>query len=980
MRLQEVAQGARHPLHWLRTLSGGHPVYPLIILFGLNAVDELDRTAFGILLPEIREHFGLDLSAMLGIVALSSIGALALQVPIAQLADRHRRVPLAVIGAIVWGLFSGMTGLALGLIMLTIARSGSSIGKAVIDPTHNSLIADLYPVERRSQVYSVHRAANAIGAFVGPLSAGLLAYSFGWRAPFILFVIPTIIFALLATRIREPVRGRFEREAAGASAEVVALEETKPSMSESWRTAHKVASLRRIWAAFPFLAIAFVGFGALASVLYDQVFGLDERARGVAAATTEPFQLFGIIIGARIAARRIGNDLQALVRFLGTLAVIASFGSVAFALAPNVFIAVAVNCLISGSLAALVPGILAALSLAIPPRARATGFSIASLWAIPGLLVLPLIGWIADQVGIRVGMLVMVPLFLIGSLIIRSVASVINDDVAQVWQSTAARSEALYQRSQGTAELLMVRNLVAGYGNRRILHGIDIDLREGEIVALLGTNGAGKSTLLKAIGGVVEADRGSVILDGRDITHAPPNEIAALGIAQLPGGRAVFPTLTVREHLDLASWTRTRTDDTVAESVTAALAAFPILDRRLEDPAGNLSGGQQQMLGLAMVMIAKPRVLMIDELSLGLAPVIVSSLLASIQQLAAQGVAVLVVEQSVNIALTIADRAYFLERGEIRFSGPTSDLLGRTDLLRSVFLAPAANSLDQATTRITRAVDRSDNGDASPDVILQTSGLSRSFGGIQAVDDVDLSVHRQEIVGLIGPNGAGKTTLFDLISGFVPAQAGTIHLEGRDVTGTSAAERGALGLGRSFQDARLFPELDVRDTLRISLERSIRNHSSIAAALHLWMVFEDERRIDQRVGELADLMGLYPYLETTVGELSTGTRRIVDLACQIAHRPTVILLDEPSSGIAQRETEALMTVVGRLRAEMGASLLIIEHDIALIGEVSDRLVVMDEGRVIAEGDPNQVLNDPLVVSAYLGTDASVLTRSDRQGD
>ncbi len=177
-----------------------------------------------------------------------------------------------------------MTGLATGLIILTIARSGSALGKAVIDPTHNSLIADYYPIESRQRVYSVHRAANAVGAFVGPLSAGLLAYYLDWRVPFLVFAIPTVIFAVLAMRLKEPLRGTWERRAMGAEEEVVNTEEAVPSFAESWRTVHKVDSLRRIWYSLPFLATALIGFVTLASLLYEQEFGMDERARGVAAA------------------------------------------------------------------------------------------------------------------------------------------------------------------------------------------------------------------------------------------------------------------------------------------------------------------------------------------------------------------------------------------------------------------------------------------------------------------------------------------------------------------------------------------------------------------------------------------------------------------------------------------------------------------------------------------------------------------------
>jgi ABC-type branched-subunit amino acid transport system ATPase component/predicted MFS family arabinose efflux permease len=990
---RRFARGVAHPMVWLREVCGGEAAFPLVVLFGLNAVDELDRTAFGILLPEIREYFGIDVSTVLGLVALASIASLALQVPIAQFADRSNRVRLAMIGALVWACFSGLTGLATGLIMLTVARSGSALGKAVIDPTHNSLIADLYPIEARSRVFAVHRAANAVGAFVGPLSAGLLAYAFGWRVPFIIFMVPTIVFAVLALRLQEPKRGRWERAAMGADAEVVETEEITPSFAESWRTVHKVDSLRRIWYSLPFLATALIGFVTLASLFYDQEFGLDERARGVAAAVAEPFQLVGIVFGARIASRRYANDVKGLIRFLSTVAVLSSLASAGFALSPNIVVAVAFNCLVSGMLALLTPGIFAALSLAIPPRARATGFSVASLWVIPGLAILPLIGWIADTWSIRVGMLVMLPMFVIGSLILRSVATVIEGDILQVWQATATRAELLYQRRQGESALLLVRGVEAGYGDRRVLHGIDLELVEGEIVALLGTNGAGKSTLLKAISGVVEADRGAIVFDGREITHAPPNEIARMGISQMPGGQGVFGSLTVRENLQLAGWTQRREVDAVRAATADVLEMFPVLEQRLDDAAANLSGGQQQMLALGMSFIARPRVLLIDELSLGLAPVVVGQLLPIIERLARDGTTVVLVEQSVNVALTVARRAYFMERGEIRFSGPTADLLARPDLLRSVFLAgsqengdgsPPTQPAGVSAAGLSGASDSGDSVDVS-DVsdaavaVLRVSELAVAFGGIRAVDGVSFEIAAGEIVGVIGPNGAGKTTIFDLISGFTPSDTGRIALNGTDVTALGPSGRHARGLGRSFQDARLFPELTVSETLTVALERWMTSRSAVAAALHLPGVFESESRAALRVSELLELMGLEPYANSFVRELSTGTRRVVDLACQVAHRPSVILLDEPSAGIAQSEVEALAPVVRRLRDDMGASLVIVEHDIPFISQVSDRLLALDQGRVIATGRPDEVLSHPDVVESYLGTSGAAIARSGERG-
>ena len=970
--MRKFLSACLHPGGWLRDICGGEAAFPLVVLFGLNAVDELDRTAFGILLPNIRDEFHLDNTKVLGLVALVSVAALALQVPIAQYADRSRRVPLAIAGAVVWALFSGLTGLATGVILLSVARSGSAIGKAVIDPTHNSLIADYYPITSRSRVFSTHRAANAAGSFVGPLSAGLLAYAFGWRAPFLVFVIPTMVFAVLALRLREPVRGRWERQAMGASDEVINTEETVPSYAESWRTVQKIESLRRIWWSLPFLATALIGFVALASLLYEQEFGLDDRARGIASAIAEPFQLVGLVLGSRIVTHRFLGDMRGLIRFLAKVAVGTSLAAIAFATAPNIVVAVAANSVISAALAMLGPGILVALSLAIPPRARATGFSVASLWVIPGLIVLPIIGWISGHVGIRWGMLVLVPLFIIGSLILGSAGSVIDADIAQVWRAAAARSEALYQRRKGHSDLLLVRGVDAAYGERQVLFGVDIDIKEGEIVALLGTNGAGKSTLLKALSGVVEADRGAVVLDGRDITHAPPNEIAGLGISQMPGGQGVFGSLTVGENLRLAGWTRRQSHDDDA-AIEEILTTFPVLRQRLDESAGNLSGGQQQMLALGMAFIAKPRVLLIDELSLGLAPVVVGQLLPLVRRLADDGVAVILVEQSVNVALTLAERAYFMERGTIRFSGPTADLLNRPDLLRSVFLsdiaAPsAATATDPATTRTT-----------VEEVVLEVAGIGRSFGGNKAVRDVSFAVGKGEIVGMIGPNGAGKTTVFDLISGYVTLDVGRVVLDGHDISSESVTARARRGLGRSFQDARLFPDMTVAEGIAVALERWTTQRSVLAAALRFPTVFDDEERTSARVDELIEVMNLGGYRNAFIRELSTGTRRIVDLACLVGHRPTVVLLDEPSSGIAQREVEALAPVLLRLRDEMGASLLVIEHDLPLISSIADRLIALDQGEVIASGTPAEVLTHPDVVESYLGNNAAARQRSGIRG-
>jgi len=981
-RAAEIAKatwfGIRHPVRAADDITGGAPVYPLVVLFGLNAVDELDRTAFGILIPEIRDEFGLDLQTVLGLVAFVSICALALQVPIAMLADRFDRVRIAWIGAAAWATFSLGTGLAGGLVALALVRAGSGIGKAVVDPTHNSLIADYYEPAIRPRVFSAHRAANAVGAFIGPLTAGLLASAYGWRTPFFVFVVPTLVFVVLAWRLRSPVRGAHERRAMGASEEAVETEEESPSFAEAWRLVWKIETLRRIWYSLPFLAASLIGFVSLASLLYDEVFGLDERARGFVAASTEPVQLVGLIVGARVATRLLAEGPERVLGFLARTATVVSVCLVIFALAPNIWVAIAANMVITASLAIIGPGILACLSLAIPPRARSTGFSIASLWVIPGAMVLPVVGAIGDRWGIRWGMLVMVPIFFVGGMVISTTKRTITGDIQQVWKAAAARSEALLERRAGRSKLLLVRDVQVSYGNVQVLFGVDLEVAEGEVVALLGTNGAGKSTLLNAISGVTEADRGAVIFDGRDITHAPPNEIAALGVAQVPGGKGVFPSLTVAENLELAAWLHRKGDRQAGLDRVHEL--FPVLRTRRSDPAGDLSGGQQQMLALAMAFLSKPRLLMIDELSLGLAPVVVGQLLPVIQELRDQGTTIVLVEQSVNVALDVADHAFFMEKGEVRFSGPTAELLQRPDVLRSVFLAGKADGLGPADRNghapaVVAPVPAPGRGPDDGPAPLEVAEVTRSFGGITAVDHVSFDVAEHEILGIIGPNGAGKTTLFDLISGFVPVDVGRVRLAGRDVTDLGAAGRARRGLGRSFQDARLFPSLTVAEALAVSLERWVGTRDPISAALHLPNSFDAEQKVRRRVDELIELLGLGAYRTKFVHELSTGTRRIVDLGALLAHRPTVILLDEPSSGIAQREVEALAPVLRRIRDETGASLVVIEHDMPLLRSVSDRLVAMDQGAVIAVGGPDEVLEDPRVVESYLGPDRTAFDRS-----
>jgi ABC-type branched-subunit amino acid transport system ATPase component/ABC-type branched-subunit amino acid transport system permease subunit len=256
---------------------------------------------------------------------------------------------------------------------------------------------------------------------------------------------------------------------------------------------------------------------------------------------------------------------------------------------------------------------------------------------------------------------------------------------------------------------------------------------------------------------------------------------------------------------------------------------------------------------------------------------------------------------------------------------------------------------------------------------LRAEDVSVRFGVRKVVDGVSLEVRRGEVVGLIGANGAGKSTLMNAVGGFVPS-TGTIEVLGHDVGGRAAHRRAAAGLGRTFQDAALFADLSVRETVQVAVEA--RAHARFATvALGLPKARRVERAKAAHADEILDFLGLGAYGERFVSELSTGMRRIVELACLLATDAKMLCLDEPTAGIAQREAEAFGPLLLRIRQELDASMLVIEHDMPLVMSISDRITCLEAGRVICTGPPEQVRNDPLVVASYLGTDPRAIDRS-----
>jgi ABC-type branched-subunit amino acid transport system ATPase component len=283
----------------------------------------------------------------------------------------------------------------------------------------------------------------------------------------------------------------------------------------------------------------------------------------------------------------------------------------------------------------------------------------------------------------------------IGSLVIGSAGKFINKDLDRMIDEVLEEEEIKTLKAEGKRlPMLSCRGIDFSYGQLQVLFDVNFTVDDGEMVALLGVNGAGKSTLLKVISGIGLPSAGSVRFRGQDITYLDAERRLRLGITQIPGGRAVFGPLTVVENLRSFGYTLGQDRRSLENSIDRCLDAFPRLSERRNSLASTLSGGEQQMLGLSKALILRPRLLLIDELSLGLAPVIVGQLLDMVRQINADGTAVVLVEQSVNIALNLVEHAYFMEKGEMRFDGRSADLLARDDLLRAVFLHGAAAGAD----------------------------------------------------------------------------------------------------------------------------------------------------------------------------------------------------------------------------------------------------------------------------------------------
>jgi ABC-type branched-subunit amino acid transport system ATPase component/predicted MFS family arabinose efflux permease len=678
--------------------DGGTSLLGVLLLIGI--IDEFPRTAATVLAPDIQAAFGLSNTAVLGLIGLVGVALVLTTLPAAALGDRVRRTRVISAGTLLVAACCGLVGVIGNAFFMGVALTGTGFGIGSRLPNASSLIADAYPLGARARVFAIEGAGRPIGQLLGPLFAGSVAAAIGgpdaWRWVFVLLAVPTGILAFVALLLRDPPRGQHEQRA--VLGEVIDATDAEPpvSLAAAFARLKKVRSFYLLAVGIGVLGFALVTVPNLLSLMLEDEYGYSAATRGWMLAVAWGGAIVTVPLFGAVGERRFARHPPDLLKLAGTL--LLAYG--AFLVVGLQFHAPALligfYTLANASQAAAFVLTSPAVAGAVPPRMRSQAFALVGLYIflVGGFFGNLLAGSLSDAIGERSTLLLVVPpAAIIGAAFIVYGSRFLIGDIALVAEEL--REEAAERRriAEGAdVPILQVRNLDISYGSVQVLFDCEMDVREGETVALLGTNGAGKSTFLRAILGLAAPDRGVVRHRGRTITYTDAEYRFAKGIVAVRGGDGVFPGLSVAENLAL-SFTTTDVPGPLRRSrIDGVLELFPALGERLTLRAGDLSGGQRQQLALARALVHEPDVLIIDELSLGLAPIVVQSLIEVVEALRAKGQTIVIVEQSMNLALDLCDRAIYMEKGRVVFEGTPEELLRKGDLIDTVFFGTGAKS------------------------------------------------------------------------------------------------------------------------------------------------------------------------------------------------------------------------------------------------------------------------------------------------
>ncbi|MFA5787469.1 MAG: ATP-binding protein [Actinomycetota bacterium] len=681
------------PLRKTVAAAGG---YPLAIVFTLNLVRQLDAAILGVFAPNLKRYFGIDNKTLGTLVGVEVLLMILASVPVGYLGVRLNRAKVLRWAAGAWSVIGFATAFAVRLIPFFGMRVAAGVAKGAVDPVGKSLLTDTYPVDTWNRVLAIETSAVPLANLIGPAIAGLLGlFMHGdgiWRVAFPVLTLPSLVALVVSRRLNEP-KSQIVRTVEASEFKVEGAA-SDLGLRQAITRLLRIPTFKRQLVGIGVLGFALIGWAVFASVLYEDAFHIGEAGRGFIAAFLASASLVGTLVGGRVGEKVFKRSARNATYLVG--GGIAAY-SVVLSLAvflPSIWLFVPVAWVATFCVGAASAPLYAILSAISPPRLRPLMFALLGLFValFGGVAAGAIVGSVADAWGIRVAFAFLGPMGLMGGLLMARGGSTIDADIAHVEREFRQSQEPIKGPS-GRDLALRVRSLNFAYDQLQVLFDVDLDVEEGEIVALLGTNGAGKSTLLRAVCGLEKPMRGSVHFFGKDVTWEEAENKVRLGMSQVPGGRATFPSLTVLENLRTGGYTFRRDRARVERGIEEVFSYFPVLEQRKSQLAGTLSGGEQQMLALGRAFIAHPKLLLIDELSLGLAPVILEQLIGIVEAFRDRGTTLLLVEQSVNVALSIATTAYFMERGQIRFGGPAADLLERDDLLRSVFLQGAETHL-----------------------------------------------------------------------------------------------------------------------------------------------------------------------------------------------------------------------------------------------------------------------------------------------
>jgi ABC-type branched-subunit amino acid transport system ATPase component len=537
---------------------------------------------------------------------------------------------------------------------------------------------------------------DALGNIIAPLLVAVLATwaNLTWRGVFVVLGAISFVAALTTVRLRDPGIGRWDTERIRETVRErehgtdLAEEDVELGFFEILRRLVLIPTVRRLLIGQAVIGVLTIPLATFLAFYFDERWNLGPGPRGVITALRAASAIVALFLFGRRVESMFQADPRRVLERAGTLLAASVLVIGASVTVPSL-VGVVALLMIALSLGTLVLPMLSISVLSVvPARMRPhVGAMFGIAIAVGGIGGSLFLGGIDRRFGIAGSFVALVVPGVLGALILRSAGSLIMADLDRMIDETIEEEEIRQLEASGRRlPMLAARGVDFSYGQVQVLFDVDFTVDDGEMVALLGTNGAGKSTLLKVISGIGLPSAGSVRFRGADITYLDAERRLRLGITQIPGGRAVFGPMTVAENLRVFGHSIRKDRKAVEAAIERSFEAFPRLAERRNQKAGTLSGGEQQMLGLSKALLLRPRLLLIDELSLGLAPIIVGQLLDMVSEINRDGTAVVLVEQSVNIALGLVDHAYFMEKGQIRFDGPSADLLQRGDLLRAVFL------------------------------------------------------------------------------------------------------------------------------------------------------------------------------------------------------------------------------------------------------------------------------------------------------